>query len=539
MHAGLLLLTALALTLVWTSAAPAITRSTLDAQARPTFCAGEHSLALKSDGSLWAWGINTYGAIGDGTTSGRLVPTPIGTDTDWALVAEGAYCSFALKSDGSLWAWGHNASGQLGDGTTTDRLVPTRIGTDVDWVAVAGGLAFSLALKSDGSLWAWGYNEGGRLGDGTTTNRPTPTRIGTDRDWVRISAGSGYCLALKSDGSLWAWGSNLRGQLGDGTTTEAHTPTRVGTDTDWVTVACGPDHSLALKSDGTLWAWGNNVKGELGDDTTIERRVPTRIGTGTTWISVAAGGFGGDNGGVSLGLRSDGSLAAWGYGRHGELGDDGRADRLTPVVVFPSTKFPGAGGISLSDISSSPYKAAIDRLAAAGIIAGFADGTFRPSDPVTRQQFAKMIVLTGGYPVSEADVCPFTDVAKSGPTTLYPDNYIAVCAAKGITTGTSPTTFNPTGKITRYQVVSMVVRMADNLQPGLLATPPATWSGNATWAANPTHGANAARAEYNGLLTGLDLATLAPTGNMSRGEVAQVLHNLLGKLAPAMTTSTT
>ena len=199
-----------------------------------------------------------------------------------------------------------------------------------------------------------------------------------------------------------------------------------------------------------------------------------------------------------------------------------------------------ATSVSFPDVPAShPYYAAITDLASRSIIGGYANGNFGPADPVTRQQFAKMIVLTGGYPVSESDVCPFTDVAKGGPTTLYPDNYIAVCAAKGITTGTSPTTFNPTGKITRYQVVSMVVRMADNLQPGLLAAPPATWSGNATWAANPTHGANAARAEYNGLLTGLDLATLAPTGNMSRGEVAQVLHNLLAKLSTTTTTTTT
>ena len=178
------------------------------------------------------------------------------------------------------------------------------------------------------------------------------------------------------------------------------------------------------------------------------------------------------------------------------------------------------------------YYTAISDLASRGIIGGYTNGDFGPNDLVKRQQFAKMAVLTGGYPVSEGDVCPFTDVAQGGSTDpLFPDNYIAVCAAHGITTGKTATTFDPYSNITRLQATTMVVRMADNLQPGLLAAPPAGWAGNAAWAANSTHGANAARAEYNGLLAGLNLSTLSPTGNMTRGEVAQVLHNLLGRLA--------
>ena len=164
---------------------------------------------------------------------------------------------------------------------------------------------------------------------------------------------------------------------------------------------------------------------------------------------------------------------------------------------------------SFPDVPTTyPYYAAITDLASRNIIGGYTNGNFGPGDSVTRQQFAKMAVLTGGYPVSEANVCPFVDVPKGGPVTLYPDNYIAVCAANGITTGKTPTTFDPTGNITRYQVVSMVVRMADNLQPGLLVTPPASYTGTGTWGADPTHGANALRAEYNGLLSGLDLAVL-------------------------------
>jgi hypothetical protein len=189
--------------------------------------------------------------------------------------------------------------------------------------------------------------------------------------------------------------------------------------------------------------------------------------------------------------------------------------------------------------SNHPYYTAIGDLASRGIIGGYENGNFGPANQVTRQQFAKMIVLTGGYPVSEADVCPFTDVEKGGATTLFPDNYIAVCAAKGITTGATATTFNSSGNITRLQVISMVVRTANDLRPGLLTAPPAGWSATGTWGLDATHGANAARAEYNGLLSGLDLSSLTPTGNMTRGEVAQVLHNLLVKLTPVSTTTTT
>ncbi len=204
---------------------------------------------------------------------------------------------------------------------------------------------------------------------------------------------------------------------------------------------------------------------------------------------------------------------------------------VAAIIVVALTASLGSLALAASSYpdvpSSNPYYAAVTDLADRGIISGKTDGKFHPSEPVTRQQFAKMIVGAGGYPVSEANVCPFLDVEVSGPTSLYPDNFVAVCAANGITLGKTETTFDPTGNITRYQVISMVVRTADNLQPGLLAAPPA---GFGAWAGDPTHGANAARAEHNGLLAGLDLASLSPLVNMTRGEVAQVLHNLLVKL---------
>jgi hypothetical protein len=182
----------------------------------------------------------------------------------------------------------------------------------------------------------------------------------------------------------------------------------------------------------------------------------------------------------------------------------------------------------------TPYAAAIGELATRGIITGLGGGIFGPQNPVMRQQFAKMIVLTMGYEVPPGITCPFTDVdpIPNPIDPLYPAKYVAVCASQGVTTGKTATTFDPYSNITRFQVITMVVRAMDNARPGLLTTPPTdfvpTWSPSSS----AQHGQNAARAEYHGLLAGLPLNSLNPTGFMPRGEVAQILYNLIGLLAP-------
>jgi hypothetical protein len=129
-----------------------------------------------------------------------------------------------VKSDGTLWAWGENDHGQLGDGTTSERHYPVQIGSDHKWVSVEAGFDHSLAMKSDGTLWAWGWNLYGSVGDGTTSERDSPVQIGSDNKWLSVSGGGFHSLALKSDGAVWAWGWNNYGQIGDGTTSERHSP---------------------------------------------------------------------------------------------------------------------------------------------------------------------------------------------------------------------------------------------------------------------------------------------------------------------------
>ena len=200
-----------------------------------------------------------------------------------------------------------------------------------------------------------------------------------------------------------------------------------------------------------------------------------------------------------------------------------------PAFAKPVYLGPAAAVPSFSDVSAThPYYQAIQGMAAAGVINGTGGGLFQPEAPVTRQQFAKMIVKSLGLTVTGTEVCPFTDVSKggSGPDPLYPDKYVAVCATRGITTGKTATTFAPYENITRAQISTMMVRAAQNLEPGTLVTAPA-WFQSSWGDFSPTHAPSANTAEYDGLFEGLQLAFFKdPTVSATRGEVAQLLWNL-------------
>ncbi|MBI4681978.1 MAG: PKD domain-containing protein, partial [Nitrospirae bacterium] len=286
-----------------------------------------HSISLKSNGTLWAWGSNSFGQLGDGSTTDTSAPVQVGTDNKWVAISAGDNYTIALKSNGTLWAWGSNSFGQLGDGTTTDTSTPVQIGIETNWIAISAGSNHTVALKSNGTLWAWGSNSFGKLGDGSTTDISTPVQIGTDNEWVAISAGDNHTIALKSNGTLWAWGYNSYGQLGDGSTSDRLSPTQIGTDTRWVTVSAGADHTIALKSNGTLWAWGYNLYGQLGDGSTINKLSPVKIGTNNNWVAISAGS---DH---SMALNTYGTLWAWGYNSYGQLGDGSTTDRLSPTQI--------------------------------------------------------------------------------------------------------------------------------------------------------------------------------------------------------------
>ncbi|MGD0251849.1 MAG: Ig-like domain-containing protein, partial [Verrucomicrobiota bacterium] len=279
-----------------------------------------HSLFLKSDGSLWSMGWNSYGQLGDGTYNNTNRPEQI-LATNVTAIAGGYDHSLFLKSDGSLWAMGENDEGQLGDGTYNDTNRPELImATNV--TAIAAGSDHSLFLKSDGSLWAMGYNGYGELGDGTygtapnyATNRP---ELIMATNVTAIAAGGSHSLFLKSDGSLWAMGDNQSGELGDGTYNAVNPfgtnqPQQIVA-TNVTAIAAGGIHSLFLKSDGSLWAMGDNYYGQLGDGTYNQTNQPEQI-MATNVTAIAAGEY------QSLFLKSDGSLWAMGANAQGQLGD--------------------------------------------------------------------------------------------------------------------------------------------------------------------------------------------------------------------------
>lgn len=293
---------------------------------------GYHSIALKAGGTIWAWGSNTYGELGDGTTNDSITPVQVSGLTGIVAIAgsrESASHSLALKSDGVVWAWGNNETGQLGDGTTTNRSLPVRVKSLTGVVALDCGPWHSLALKSDGTVWAWGSNMLGQLGDGTATDRYTPVQVSGLTNVVALAGGFNHCLALKADGTVWTWGSNSAGQLGDGTTTNRPLPTRVINLTGIVALAGAGYHSLALKADGTVWSWGSNMDGELGDGGPIGwyHSAPVQV-IGMTGVVSLVGGLS-----HSLALKADGTVWSWGVNNYGQLGDGTTTNRPTAVKV--------------------------------------------------------------------------------------------------------------------------------------------------------------------------------------------------------------
>jgi alpha-tubulin suppressor-like RCC1 family protein len=310
---------------------------------------GRFTAAIKTDGTLWTWGQNFLGELGNNQTT--RVCTPITTfagGTNWKQVSCGYFFAAAIKTDGTLWTWGYNAYGQLGNNQAGFFSICTPVTTfagGTNWKQVSCGYNCCAAIKTDGTLWTWGGNADGRLGDNTTINRCTPvTTFAGGTNWKQVSGISGTQAAIKTDGTLWTWGYNGSGELGvnDNTPLRRSTPvTTFAGGTNWKQVSCGDSRILAIKTDGTLWTWGNPASGLLGNnDISNYQYTPiTTFAGGTNWKQVSMGR---NN---SSAIKTDGTLWVWGYNGDGGVGDNTAISRSTPVTTF-------AGGTDWKQVSA-------------------------------------------------------------------------------------------------------------------------------------------------------------------------------------------
>lgn len=296
-----------------------------------------HIIGVKTDGTLWTWGAGTYGVLGNSATTARSSPgTTAANVTTWAKVSAGDRFSAAIRTDGTLWTWGRNNQGQLGTTTTTNRSSPgTAAGAITTWAQVACGYEHILGIAASGVLYSWGRGTSGGLGSSATTARSSPVSI-AGTNWATISAGFNCSAATKSDGTLWTWGSNNVGQLGDGTTTNRSSPiTTAAGGTNWKQVSIGRITVAAVKTDGSLWTWGGNAAGELGNGTTTSRSSPnTVVGAGLNWNRVSVGGITSGGNEAAFGLKNDGTLWSWGNNASAQLGDGTTTARSSPVTTI-------------------------------------------------------------------------------------------------------------------------------------------------------------------------------------------------------------
>ena len=323
-------------------------------------CGYNHSLAIDSAGTLWAWGSGVHGELGNGSITGTSSPVAIASTLSWADISAGYYISAGIKSDGTLWTWGDNSQGALGLTSTGLVSSPVQIGTSTSWkkvsassyngetiyaeqnqhlsMFVAGsntnnalgnpgpvtqltpiqlqnsntwssisvGNLYGMAVDSSGALWGWGTGTSGQLGNGSNVVESSPVQVGTLTQWSQVSCGYATVSAIKRDGSLWGWGASPNGQLPNGGV-GTNSPVQIGALTTWKQSSQGANHGAAVTTDLSLWAWGLNNYGQLGQSNTINYSSPVQLGIGSLWQKVDAGGS------TTIAIKTDGTLWGCGY----------------------------------------------------------------------------------------------------------------------------------------------------------------------------------------------------------------------------------
>jgi alpha-tubulin suppressor-like RCC1 family protein len=301
-----------------------------------------HACVVKSNGTVWCWGRNAEGQLGNagvGASSTTAVQANLTVPGETLLATSvaatnGASC--ARTANGRVWCWGANTNGQLGDGTNTSALAaPVRVQLNLAQseyaTSVAGGIGYGhiCAALGSGAVRCWGYNAGGQLGNGTRTNSnlPVPVAVDNVRRGPSVSGGAGFSCALRADGTARCWGNDGSGELGDAASRPASsTPVTVTGLTQAMSISAGYNSACALRADGTVWCWGGGAYGQIGDGALQNRTTPVQLGI-TNAVAVSVGMYHG------CAVIADGTLQCWGRNSSGNLGDGTRNDRLLPTTV--------------------------------------------------------------------------------------------------------------------------------------------------------------------------------------------------------------
>ena len=311
-----------------------------------------HSAAIKTDGTLWLWGCNCRGELGDSSTINKSNPVQTTSGgTNWKKVSSAAFRTAAIKTDGTLWNWGGGTSGALGNNATANQSIPVQtISATATWDSVSAACWGAVAIKIDGTLWTWGRNNIGQLGNNSTADRSSPIQtVSATTNWRQASASDYNTVAIKTDGTLWTWGCAINGVLGNNSTINQSSPVQtVAAATNWKQVSLAGSTSIAriaaIKTDGTLWVWGAGSGGGLGHNSFSNRSSPVQtVSGGTNWKRVSSGVS------VMSAIKTDGTLWTWGSAINGVLGNNSTINQSSPVqTVTGGTNWKSAESLDAS-----------------------------------------------------------------------------------------------------------------------------------------------------------------------------------------------
>ncbi len=310
-----------------------------------------NSAAIKTDGTLWLWGSAGGGRLGnnDNITSTSSPIQTISGGNNWRSVSLSGSNSAAIKTDGTLWLWGLNTCGALGTNDTISRSSPVQtISGGTSWRSTSLGSNHSAAIKTDGTLWLWGIGNNGRIGDNTIDSKSSPVQtVSGGNNWESVSLGGAHSAAIKTDGTLWLWGLGSSGRLGtNGIATRSSPVQTVSGGTNWKSVSLGNAHSAAIKTDGTLWLWGYGNQGQLGNTNSSRSSPIQTVSGGNNWRNISVGGN------STAAIKTDGTLWLWGSGSAGVLGTNNRIYRSSPIQTV-------SGGTNWRNVSLYLHTAAI------------------------------------------------------------------------------------------------------------------------------------------------------------------------------------